>query len=116
MLQAINSVITTLVPSARDRGRLRLGFFTSPAAKVTLFQASAAKSDPTWAIARMVNVFTNTVGPPTPTCTACCALQFAPCQNLPWKFATRPGVLRLTKNPSRAKADNAEILAKVNTF
>ena len=48
--------MTTPVPSASDSGRLRLGFFTSPAVNVTLFQASAEKSDPTCATARMVRV------------------------------------------------------------
>ena len=51
---------------ASESGRLRLGFFTSPAVKVTLFQASAENSDPTCATARTVNAPTNTLGPPTP--------------------------------------------------
>src|SRR5580700_4167952 len=37
------------VPSASERGRLRWGFLTSPAVKVTLFQASIEKSAPTMA-------------------------------------------------------------------
>src|SRR6202049_4101359 len=57
------------VPSASDSGRLRLGFFTSPAVNVTLFQASAENSEPTCATARIVSVPTITIGPPTPTCT-----------------------------------------------
>src|SRR2546427_11586934 len=74
MLQATYSKITTPVPSARESGRLRLGFFTSPAVNVTLFQASAEKSEPTWATARVVRGPTKEIGPPAPTCTGCCAL------------------------------------------
>src|SRR5439155_16703621 len=48
------------VPSTSESGRFRLGFFTSPAVKVTLFQASAEKSDPTWASAITVIVPTRT--------------------------------------------------------
>ena len=46
------------VPRASDSGRLRLGLITSPAVKVTLFQASAENKDPTWATAKMVSVLT----------------------------------------------------------
>src|SRR5258707_4823836 len=75
--------ITTPVPTANESGKLRLGFFTSPAVKVTLFQASADKSEPTCATARIVSVPTKTVGPPTPTCTACCAPKDELCQKFP---------------------------------
>ena len=50
------------MPSASDSGRLRLGFFTSPAVKVTLFQASAENSEPTCATASIVSVPTMTTG------------------------------------------------------
>jgi hypothetical protein len=59
--------MTTPVPNASESGKLRLGFFTSPAVKVTLFQASAENSEPTCATARIVRVPTITIGPPTPT-------------------------------------------------
>ncbi len=36
------------VPMASESGKSRLGFLTSLAVKVTLFQASAENSDPTW--------------------------------------------------------------------
>ena len=62
--------MTAPVPSASASGRLRFGFLTSPAVKVTLFQASAENSEPTCATARIVSRPTNAVGPPTPTCTA----------------------------------------------
>ena len=39
--------MTTAVPTASETGMSRLGFFTSPAVNVMLFQASAEKSDPT---------------------------------------------------------------------
>jgi hypothetical protein len=41
------------VPTASASGRFRLGFCTSAAAKVTLFQASLEKSDPTIAAPMM---------------------------------------------------------------
>ena len=61
--------MTEPVPSASESGRLRCGFFTSPAVKVTLFHASAENSEPTWATATTVNIPTSAMGPPTPTCT-----------------------------------------------
>src|SRR5271170_7430047 len=79
--------MTTPVPSASDSGRLRLGFFTSPAVKVTLFQASAENSDPTWATARIVRTPTSATGPPTPTCTGCRIHGIAPCLKFGPKFA-----------------------------
>src|SRR5471032_3688217 len=39
-----------MVPSANDKGTLRAGLRTSPAVKVMLFQASAANSEPIWAV------------------------------------------------------------------
>src|SRR5438132_1605869 len=39
--------MTSPAPRTRLSGRLRRGFLTSPAVKVTLFQASAANSEPT---------------------------------------------------------------------
>ena len=50
---------------------------------------SAENSDPTCATARMVNVPTITIGPPTPTCTACCALSPALRQKSPKFIAMR---------------------------
>ena len=75
--------MTTPVPSASESGRLRFGFFTSPAVKVTLFQASAENKDRVWATASMVKVPTITMGPPTPTCSACCAPSPALSQKCP---------------------------------
>src|SRR4051812_40998193 len=47
--------VTSPVPKARERGTLRRGFFTSPAVKVTLFQASEENRDPTWATQKAMN-------------------------------------------------------------
>src|SRR5689334_13381346 len=44
-------IVTISVPKKRLRPILRLGFFISPAIKVTLFQASLLKIDPTIATA-----------------------------------------------------------------
>ena len=41
--------MTITVPRASDKGTSRRGFFTSPAVKVMLFQASAENSEPTCA-------------------------------------------------------------------
>src|SRR4029079_13592347 len=41
-----------MVPSASDSGTLRVGLRTSPAVKVTLFQESAANSEPICAVHR----------------------------------------------------------------
>src|ERR1035438_3467190 len=98
---------------------LRLGFFTSPAVKVMLFQASAENSDPTCTTARITNRFTSTVGPPTPTCTGCSELQPAFFQN--WlqpapKLASHAVALRPTVKASRISAARLNALAVVNTF
>ena len=108
--------MTTPVPSASESGRLRLGFFTSPAVKVTLFHASAENSDPTCATARIVSVPTITIGPPTPTCTACCAPSPALCQKFAPKFAARACALRPSANPNTANPSSAETLAAVKMF
>src|ERR1700751_101381 len=108
--------MTTPVPKASDSGRLRLGFFTSPAVKVTLFHASAENSDPTCATARIVSVPTQTVGPPTPTCTACRAASPAFSQKCPLKLAESAGALRPRKNPKSTRPESAETFAAVKTF
>src|ERR1035438_1312152 len=98
---------------------LRLGFFTSPAVKVMLFQASAENSDPTCTTARITSRFTITVGPPTPTCTGCSELQPAFFQNslqLGPKLAPQAVMLRPIVNASRIKPASDNALAVVNTF
>src|SRR5215471_15040282 len=95
---------------ARERGRLRLGFLTSPAVKVTLFQASAENRDPTWATAKMVRIPTN--GP--------AAVPLAEWGELnrqkSWKFAATACALRPTKIPAATNAASAETLAMVKIF
>ena len=103
------------VPKASESGRLRLGFFTSPAVNVTLFQASAEKSEPTWATARMVRVPTKAIGPPTPTCTACCAPSPAFRQKSV-KFAAIACAFLPMNSPRITSANSAEVLAKVKMF
>ena len=98
---------------------LRLGFFTSPAVKVMLFQASAENSDPTCTTARITSRFTSTIGPPTPTCTGCSELQPAFFQNslhpAP-KFASQAAALRPTVKASRISAASDSALAVVKMF
>ena len=48
-------VITMMVPKAIDSATSRFGFFTSAAVKPMLFQASAEKSEPTWATPNATN-------------------------------------------------------------
>src|ERR1700721_1990308 len=76
------TVTTKPVPRMSESGMLRFGFFTSPAVKVMLFQASAEKSDPTCTTARTMRRLTIAVGPPTPTWTGCRSCQPAFCQKL----------------------------------
>ena len=102
-----------------ESGMFFLGFFTSPAVKVTLFQASAEKSEPTCTTAKITSRFTSTVGPPTPTCTGCSELQPAFRQNslqpAP-KFAEIAAALRPTVKASRIRAARLSALAVVKTF
>src|SRR5437868_2386918 len=54
-LARMYKTVTSTVPGANASGKLRRGFFTSPAMKVTLFHASDEKSDPTWATQNAMN-------------------------------------------------------------
>ena len=98
---------------------LRLGFFTSPAVKVMLFQASAENSEPTCTTARITSRFTSTMGPPTPTCTG---MQRTPAGILPELAPARAEVrrhaaaLRPTVKASRISAASDSALAVVKTF
>src|ERR1035437_486532 len=103
-------------PRARESGRLRRGLRTSPAVKVTLFQASAENREPTCATAMMVMVPTNAMGPPTPTCTGCSAPHPALRQKFAPKLAAIAAALRPTIIPSNTRPSSAAVLAKVNTF
>src|SRR3954470_18477759 len=98
MLQAMYSADTIATPSASDRGRLRLGFRTSPAVKVTLFQASEENSDPTIA---------------TPTSLTDSKFHPALRQKSVKLLATAAG-LRPTRKPAPTNPSRAPILANVN--
>src|SRR5262245_24116872 len=109
-LAAIYKAITTPVPKASDNGKLRLGFLTSPAVKVTLFQASAENNDPTWATARIVRIPTK--GPKsTPFASAPPAECAAPSCQKSVKFAATAFGLRPTKIPTSTSPASAETLA-----
>src|SRR2546423_801637 len=98
------------VPMASDNGRLRRGSFTSPAVKVTLFQASAENNEPTWATARMVSTPTN--GPAEVPLAEGGAFSR---QKL-LKLAAMASALRQIKTPATINPASAETLATVNTF
>ena len=87
-------------PRASESGRLRLGLRTSPAVKVTLFQASEEKSEPTMA---------------TPTSRTESKFQPALRQKSVKLLATASG-LRPTRKPAPTRPSRAPILAKVKTF
>ena len=100
MLEAMYSAETMATPRARDSGRLRLGLRTSPAVKVTLFQASEENREPTMA---------------TPTSRTESKFHPALRQKSVKLLATAAG-LRPTRKPAPTNASSAPILAKVNTF
>ena len=87
-------------PSASESGRLRRGLRTSPAVKVTLFQASEENSEPTMA---------------TPTSRTESKFQPALRQKSVKLLATAAG-LRPTRKPAPTRPSSAPILANVKTF
>src|SRR5262249_24505472 len=98
------------VPSAKERGTFRCGFLTSPAVNVMLFQASAEKSEPTWATQRATNK-PNAVSGPRPAATG-----GYPAGVHMEKFAASLGELRPAINPTAMTPDNAAIFEVVKTF
>ncbi len=91
---------TTSTPTPSESGRLRRGLRTSPAVKVTLFQASEEKSAPTIA---------------TPTRRT--VSKFQPeLRQKPVKLAVTAAGLRPTRKPAPTRPKIAAILAKVKTF
>ena len=90
--------MTSAVPAASASGRLRVGFRTSAAAKVTLFHASLLKREPTMA---------------APTSGTSARVHGAEPQKLPKLVATTSGC-RNTKSPSRMSAASAPTFAKVS--
>src|ERR1035437_9169469 len=107
--------MTTPGPTARDNGRFRLGFFTSPAVHVTVFQAAAETSDPTCAIASTVSVETSIL-PPAPAPTSCKVPRPAFFQKFAPKFAATACAFRPRKTPKRASPSSAATFAVVKTF
>src|ERR1039457_1464347 len=87
-------------PRARERGRLRFGLRTSPAVKVTLFQESKKKSDPTMA---------------TPTSRTESKFHPAWRQKSVKLLATAVG-LRPTRKPAATNPSSVPTLANVKTF
>src|SRR5262249_41301636 len=92
--------MTTTVPPIRLNGKVRRGFFTSPAANVTLFHASEENKGPT-------------IAPPStikkPSDKFCSPQKWV-------TFAVTASALRDTNNPSRIRASNAATFAEVKTF
>src|ERR1035437_2386777 len=100
MLEAMYRAETMATPRASERGKLRLGLRTSPAVKVTLFQESEEKREPTMA---------------TPTSRTESTFHPALRQKSVKLLATA-ALLRPTRKPAPINPSNAPILAKVNTF
>src|SRR5215471_17311560 len=94
------SALTIATPSARESGRFRLGLRTSPAVKVTLFQASEENSDPTIA---------------TPTSRTVSRLHELLRQKAS-KFEATAAGLRPTRKPAAISPRIAATFATVNTF
>src|ERR1022692_1488143 len=87
-------------PGASDSGRFRFGLRTSPAVKVTLFQESEEKREPTMA---------------TPTSRT--ESKFHPAwRQKPVKLLATAAGLRPTRKPAATSPSSAPILANVNTF
>src|SRR6185437_12389565 len=104
-LQATYNAMTVPVPSARESGRLRLGLITSPAVKVTLFQASAENRDPTWATATRVSAPASVGVAPWRS-----RQKFAP------KFAATATAFRPSTMPTKIRPSSAATFAEVKAF
>ena len=111
-------MITSPVPNNSESGMFRRGSRTSPAVNVMLFQASAEKSEPTWATQTAINIpsalpvaETAPMNPRSDVIgeTAVGVQKFA-------KFACNAPALRPTKIPSTTSAMRESVFADVNTF
>src|SRR5215207_7444613 len=98
-LARMYNALTSPVTIASARGRLRVGFLTSAAAKVTLFHASLEKSDPT--IAAPITGNTARLQSPVP-------------QKLE-KLAAATSARRNRVRPSSTSTARAPILATLKT-
>src|SRR4051812_24229061 len=103
--------MTVPAPTASESGRLRLGFLTSPAVKVTLFHASAENNDPTCATATTTNTPSNPLSPTEGNE----ANDPVFCQKFEKLAATACG-LRAIVNPRHTKPSNAATFAIVKMF
>src|SRR6187455_1410446 len=110
--------MTSPVPKASDKGKLRRGFFTSPAVKVMLFQASDEKSEPTCPTQTAINI------PNAPPVAETVATKdrsdligetFTGPQKLV-KLMLSASALRPIMSPRRIKAKSARVFAEVKTF
>src|SRR6202030_3436176 len=114
--------MTIAVPTARETGMSRLGFFTSPAVNVMLFQASAEKSDPTCETPKAINkpnapdaAVTDGMNdfiqdaPGSMVCGSCSV-------QMPVKLAWIAAALRPRNIPARISAASPSNLAEVKTF
>src|SRR6266404_2520998 len=110
--------VTSPVPAARESGTLRRGFFTSPAVKVMLFQASDEKSEPTWATQKAMN---NPNAPPV-AATVGIKDKSGLMGETPVgvhrseKLAFRASAFRPTKKPTKMSATKESVFAEVKTF
>ena len=109
------SKITTPVPRAKLSGTVRLGFFTSLAAKVTLFHASEEKRAPT-----ITPPITISAGSNVPSGTRSCTdLNLLVCSMPLHKSAMlscQISDFAATKMPSKMSRISAPVLATVKTF
>ena len=104
--------VTRPEPSASDNGKLRLGFFTSAAVNVMLFQESDENSDPTIATATTETVpIIQVLCPGGYWCIVC----HPALRQKPMKFPLRAA--SVAKNaPKAASAASVPAFATVNTF
>src|SRR5579862_7198883 len=104
--------MTAPVPSASDSGTFRLGFFTSPAVNVMLFQASAENNDPVCATQIAANS-PNAVAAVRPAETG--SIFFGVQTSAP-KLAEIAPEFQPRNNPVRIRPNSAPILVVVKMF
>jgi hypothetical protein len=106
--------MTVPVPSARLSGTFRFGSTTSPAVNVMLFQASAAKSEPTIEAPRAPSSARPASGSTEVTTPAETCVQLARQKSL--KLAAMACALRPSASPSVMRPSTATVLVSVKTF
>src|ERR1039457_6141281 len=110
--------VTSAVPAASERGMLRRGFFTSPAVKVMLFQASEENREPTCPTQNATN---KPIAPPVAASVGrkdiSGLIGETPCgvQRLE-KLARTASALRPRNKPMMSRVSRESILAEVKTF